>query len=119
VAIGGHYSDWYGSSAGGVAYVGGFTNSMPNVAYVFENALGNGNPRYVAEAAAHEAGHLFGLQHQAVWSGSTLVEGYNSGTGDWAPIMGTGYYADRTTWHRGPTRLLPPPCRTTCRSWPL
>jgi hypothetical protein len=103
VAIGGHYSDWYKSSAGGVAYVGGFTNSMPNVAYVFENALGNGNPRYVAEAVSHEAGHLFGLQHQAVWSGSTMVESYNSGSGSWAPIMGTGYYADRTTWHRGPT----------------
>lgn len=103
VAIGGHYSDWYKSSAGGVAYVGGFTNSMPNVAYVFENALGNGNPRYVGEAVSHEAGHLFGLQHQAVWSGGTLVEGYNSGSGNWAPIMGTGYYADRTTWHRGPT----------------
>jgi len=105
VAIGGHYSDWYGSSAGGVAYVGGFTNTMPNVAYVFEDALGNGNPRYVAEAAAHEAGHLFGLQHQAVWSGTTLVEGYNTGTGDWAPIMGTGYYADRTTWHRGTSSI--------------
>jgi hypothetical protein len=105
VAIGGHYSDWYGSSAGGVAYVGGFTNSMPNVAYVFENALGNGNPRYVAEAASHEAGHLFGLQHQAVWSGGTLVEAYNTGTGNWAPIMGTGYYADRTTWHRGLTSV--------------
>jgi hypothetical protein len=103
VAIGGHYSDWYGSSAGGVAYVGGFTNAMPNVAYVFEDSLGNGNPRYVAEAASHEAGHLFGLAHQAVWSGGTLTAGYNSGTGDWAPIMGTGYYADRTTWHRGPT----------------
>jgi hypothetical protein len=103
VAIGGHYSDWYKSSAGGVAYVGGFTNSMPNIAYVFENALGNGNPRYVGEAVSHEAGHLFGLQHQAVWSGGTLVEGYNSGSGNWAPIMGTGYYANRTTWHRGPT----------------
>ena len=101
VAIGGHYSDWYGSSAGGVAYVGGYANSMPNVAYVFEDALGNGNPRYVAEAAAHEAGHLFGLQHQAVWSGGRLVSGYNAGTDAWAPIMGTGYYAQRTTWHRG------------------
>jgi hypothetical protein len=101
VAIGGHYSDWYDSSAGGVAYVGGYTSSMPNVAYVFEDSLGNGNPRYVAEAAAHEAGHLFGLQHQAVWSGATLVSGYNPGTDTWAPIMGTGYYAQRTTWHRG------------------
>ncbi len=101
VVIGGHYSDWYGSSAGGVAYVSGYSNSLPNVAYVFADALGNGNPRYVAEAAAHEAGHLFGLQHQAVWSGSSLVSGYNAGTDAWAPIMGTGYYAQRTTWHRG------------------
>jgi hypothetical protein len=103
VAIGGNWSDWYGSSAGGVAYVGGFTNSLPSVAFVFEDALGNGNPRYLAEAISHEAGHLFGLQHQAVWSGSTLVVAYNSGSGNWAPIMGTGYYADRTTWHVGPT----------------
>ncbi|MEX2174847.1 MAG: choice-of-anchor D domain-containing protein [Pirellulaceae bacterium] len=102
VAIGGHYSDWYGSSAGGVAYVGGFYNALPNVAYVFEDALGNGNTRYLAEAISHEAGHLFGLQHQAVWSGGTLVDAYNSGDDRWAPIMGTGYYADRTTWHRGP-----------------
>jgi hypothetical protein len=105
VAIGGNWSDWYGSTAGGVAYVGGFVNSMPNVAFVFEDALGNGNPRYLAEAISHEAGHLFGLQHQAVWSGSTLVEGYNSGSGNWAPIMGTGYYAERTTWHRGTTSV--------------
>jgi hypothetical protein len=101
VVIGGHYSDWYGSSAGGVAYVSGYSNSLPNVAYVFEDSLGNGNPRYVAEAAAHEAGHLFGLQHQAVWSGGKLESGYHPGTDAWAPIMGTGYYAQRTTWHRG------------------
>ena len=107
VAIGGNWSDWYGSSAGGVAYVGGFANSMPNVAFVFEEALGNGNPRYMAEAISHEAGHLFGLQHQAVWSGSTLVEGYNSGTDGWAPIMGAGYYAQRTTWHRGTSATGP------------
>jgi hypothetical protein len=107
VAIGGHFSDWYGSSAGGVAYVGGFTNSLPSVAYVFAEALGNGNPRYVAEAASHEAGHLFGLQHQAVWSGSQLVEPYHTGTSNWAPIMGTGYHAERTTWHAGFTSLGP------------
>ena len=107
VAIGGNWSDWYGSTAGGVAYVGGFANGMPNVAYVFEDALGNGNPRYLAEAISHEAGHLFGLQHQAVWNGNTLASGYNSGSGDWAPIMGTGYYADRTTWHRGTSATGP------------
>jgi hypothetical protein len=107
VAIGGHFSDWYGSSAGGVAYVGGYTNSLPSVAYVFAEALGNGNPRYVAEAASHEAGHLFGLQHQAVWSGGKLIEAYHTGTSTWAPIMGTAYYAQRTTWDSGTTSLGP------------
>jgi hypothetical protein len=103
IAIGGNHSDWFGSPAGGVAYVGGFYNSAPNVAYVFEDALANGNPRYTAEAASHEAGHLFGLLHQATWSGGKLVEEYNSGNSQWAPTMGVGYYAERTTWHAGPT----------------
>lgn len=103
VAIGGSYSDWYGSSAGGVSYVGGFSNTASNVAYVFATTVGNGNPQYVAEAASHEAGHLFGLDHQATWSGGKLVTEYNSGNAAWAPIMGVSYYADRTTWSKGPT----------------
>ena len=103
IAIGGNYSDWFGDPAGGVAYIGGFYNSAPNVGYVFEAALGNGNSRFVAEAASHEAGHLFGLEHQSLWSGTTLVDPYNPGNDDWAPIMGVGYYSDRTTWHNGPT----------------
>jgi hypothetical protein len=103
IAIGGNYSDWYGSSAGGVAYVGGFYNSASNTGFVFEDAMANGNAKYTAEAASHESGHLFGLQHQAKWSGNTLVETYNSGSGDWAPIMGVGYYVTRTTWHNGAT----------------
>ena len=107
IAIGGNWSDWYGTSAGGVAFIGGFYNGAPNVGYVFENALINGNPKYTAEAASHEAGHLFGLEHQAKWSGSTLVETYSSGTGDWAPIMGVGYYVTRSTWHYGATPVSP------------
>jgi hypothetical protein len=103
IAIGGSSYDWYARSAGGVAYVGGFYNSAPNVGYVFDDNLGNGNPKYVAEAASHEAGHLFGLQHQAKWSGTTLVESYNSGGNGWAPIMGVGYYQERSTWHNGTT----------------
>lgn len=103
IAIGGDYSDWFGQSAGGVAYIGGFYNGAPNVGYVFEDALGNGNARYVAEAASHEAGHLFGLLHQAQWNGNTLVNSYSQGTSALAPIMGVGYYSQRTTWHNGPT----------------
>lgn len=107
VAIGGSSSDWYGSSAGGVAFVGGFYNSASNVAYAFENNLGNGNPKYTSEAVAHEAGHLFGLSHQALWNGNTLVTAYNQGDSAWAPIMGVGYYSTRTTWYNGPTSAGP------------
>lgn len=103
VAIGGSYSDWYGSAAGGVSYVGGFSGPASNVAYVFASTLSNGNPRYVAEAASHEAGHLFGLEHQATWSGGQLVAAYNSGTAALAPIMGNSYYAVRSTWNQGAT----------------
>jgi hypothetical protein len=103
IAIGGNYTDWYGSSAGGVAYVGGFYNFSSNVGYVFEAALGNGNAKYVAEAASHEAGHLFGLSHQSLYSGTTLVQTYNPGGSGWAPIMGNGYNQVRTTWHNGTT----------------
>jgi hypothetical protein len=103
VVIGGGYGDWYGHSAGGVSYVGGFSGPASNVAYVFSKTLAGGNPRYAAEAASHEAGHLFGLEHQATWSGGTLVEEYASGTASLAPIMGASYYATRTTWSSGPT----------------
>jgi Metallo-peptidase family M12B Reprolysin-like len=109
MAIGGNYSDWFGGSAGGVAYVGGFANGASNVGYVFEDALGNGNPKYVAEATSHEAGHLFGLAHQSEWSGGQLVTEYHAGNADWAPLMGVGYYADRTTWTNGPTAAGPSP----------
>lgn len=107
IAIGGSYSDWYGSVAGGVSYVGGFSSVASNVAFVFANTLDNGNPRFVAEAASHEAGHLFGLEHQATWSGGQLVTEYNAGTAVWAPIMGVGYYAERTIWANGPTTAGP------------
>jgi trimeric autotransporter adhesin len=104
IAIGGSYSNWYGTAAGGVAYVGGFANGSSNVGYVFENDLGS-SARYVAEASSHESGHLFGLRHQSVWSGGTLVETYNSGNASWAPIMGNSYSAARSTWYNGTTNV--------------
>jgi hypothetical protein len=107
VAIGGSYSDWYRTSAGGVSYVGGFAGNTSDVAFVFSNTLNNGNPRFVAEAVSHEAGHLFGLEHQAAWSSGKLVSQYNTGTTAWAPIMGDSYYAERTTWANGPTPAGP------------
>jgi hypothetical protein len=106
IAIGGNYSDWYGSSAGGVAFIGGFYNSSSNVGYVFEDAMG-GSSRYTAEAVSHEAGHLFGLRHQALWNGTTLVQPYYQGDANWAPIMGVAYYSARSTWYNGTTNQSP------------
>ena len=103
IVVGGHWRDWFGESAGGIAYIGGFYNSSPNVGFAFEDALGNGNPRYVAEAVSHEAGHLFGLQHQSLWSNGSMTSNYSSGSSLWAPIMGVSYYAQRTTWALGST----------------
>jgi hypothetical protein len=102
IAIGGDYSDWYGENAGGVAYVGGFAtdSSAPNVGFVFSRTLNN-VAKPIADAASHEAGHLFGLNHQSVWNGNSLVEEYNPGNNDWAPIMGASYDATRSTWHNG------------------
>lgn len=101
VAIGGNWSDWYGASAGGVAYVDAFTNGAPNVVFVFPKALSNGNARYVAEAASHEAGHGFGLLHQSTYSGTTKTAEYSTGDANWAPLMGVGFYSAVTTWHYG------------------
>lgn len=106
VCVGGSYSLWYGSSAGGVAYVGAFYNLSPNRAWVFEDNLGNGNAKYVAEAVSHEAGHTLGLQHHSTNDG-VCTNQYDSGSGSgetgWAPLMGVGYYQNRTTWSNGPT----------------
>jgi hypothetical protein len=102
IAIGGDYSDWYGENAGGVAHVAGFSDDYlaSNVGYVFSRTLSN-VPKYIADAASHEAGHLFGLNHQSVWMNGTLLDEYNSGNSDWAPLMGTSYDSVRSTWYNG------------------
>ncbi|SFI04251.1 zinc-dependent metalloprotease family protein [Planctomicrobium piriforme] len=103
VAIGGQYTDWLGSSAGGVAFLGSFTDSnYVNTCYVFSTSQGN-DIIGIAEAASHEAGHTFGLEHQSLYdSAGRKLQEYNPGDEDWAPIMGVGYYSIRTTWYDGP-----------------
>lgn len=101
--IGGSSSQWLGSAAGGVAYVGSFgksvsassvTNDVP--AFIFPTELSN-NAKYIAEAAAHEVGHTFGLYHSSQTNGNE----YYAGHADWAPIMGVGYYKDVVQWTKG------------------
>ena len=102
VAIGGSGQDWFGYDAGGVAYLDSFNWNTDTPAFVFENALGNGNEKYTAEAISHEVGHALGLDHDGR---NSPVEGYYQGQGSgetgWAPIMGVGYYQNLSQWSKG------------------
>lgn len=102
VVIGGSSYDWYGSGAGGVAYLNSFNWSSDTPAFVFNENLGNGSEKYVAEAAAHEAGHTLGLSHDGRNSPTeTYYKGHGSGDTGWAPIMGISYYESLTQWSKG------------------
>ncbi len=91
VAIGGSSYDWFGSGAGGVAYVGVF--SRPDLyyqpAYVFTAQLGNGFPKYVWEAVSHEVGHSLGLSHDGRSDTATYQEYYEGDPGPGIGAMGT------------------------------
>jgi hypothetical protein len=91
---------WY-PGAGGVAYVGVFDilNTGADLpCFVFTSNLAN-NERYIAEAASHEAGHTLGLSHDGKTGGTEYYSG--DPNGDWAPIMGVGYYKNVTQWSKG------------------
>lgn len=108
---------WAGGRYGGISYVGSFYGGFPNISYVFPGNLGNGIPRYSAEATAHEAGHGFGLVHQSDWVSGSKINEYSYGTytyhpelpgiqqprepGTKSPIMGNSYFADRGLWWKG------------------
>ena len=100
---------WYGQPAGGVALVGGFYTGSSNTAWVFPKNLSGGNPKTVAEATAHEGGHLFGLSHQSRWTmdadGKMVEQEYSTNGNDTArrPIMGSSYDSTRGLWWYGNT----------------
>ena len=96
---------WTGGKSGGLCYVNDFTvASVPNIAFVFSQNLAGGNARYTGDAASHESGHGFGLNHQSTYSGTTLVQEYSTGPGDGtAPLMGSSYAARRSLWWYGPS----------------
>jgi hypothetical protein len=104
VVIGGDGA-WTGSTVGGVAYVGSFYSSSPNIVYAFSDNLGKGHVKYTAEAAAHEAGHAFGLRHQSTYNGTTKTAEYNQGDANRAPVMGVSYYSARGVWWNGPSSV--------------
>ena len=91
---------------GGVAYVNSFSyysSAYPDAfipAWVFFDQLGNGYPKYVAEAASHEIGHNLNLNHDGTASVGYYT-GQGSGAAGWTPIMGVGYYKPVSQWDKG------------------
>jgi hypothetical protein len=93
VVIGGD-NRWLGAAAGGVAYLYSFTWSTDVPCFVFPENLGNGSPKFCAEAISHEVGHTLGLTHDGEFPEQdfkSYYEGHGSGATGWAPIMGVGY----------------------------
>lgn len=92
------------SGYGGIAWIGSFDWSTGEAAFVYSNNLGPDVARYIADAAAHEAGHSLGLSHDGQTLNGTTSEyyyGHGSGTTSWAPVMGAGYSANVVQWSRG------------------
>lgn len=79
------YNEWYGSNAGGVAYLNSLFWTTPEMAFVFSKLLGY-SVHNVAEAIAHEAGHTIGLRHQADCVNGVVINAYRVG-----PTMGNSY----------------------------
>lgn len=101
-------NSWYGSG-GGVAFVGGFASSFNvqerHTAWVFPDNLRSGDAKVIADAAIHEAGHLFGLNHQRTYDDSgekTDEYDNNSSSPIRAPILGVAYNSRRGLWSLGP-----------------
>jgi autotransporter-associated beta strand protein len=97
VCIGGSGNDWYGNNVGGVAFVGSFDSNQDVPCWVFTAGTGTG-AKNIAEATSHEVGHSLGLLHDGR---EVPNEGYYNGQGNWAPIMGVGYYEPITQWSKG------------------
>lgn len=98
---------WLGVAAGGVALLNTFGTGagVTPTCFVFAGLFG-GNALDMATAGSHEAGHMFGLEHQSVYdaAGNKTAEyspglGAADGTG---PVMGVGYGVTRTLWWFGP-----------------
>jgi hypothetical protein len=104
VAIGGSGLDWFGTKISGEEMFAAYTDpTQVNTAYVFPDDLG-GNPRLIADAVSHEAGHAYGLEHQSAFDASGNKTAEYSTNGDStvsAPLMGDPSLAARSTWWYG------------------
>jgi hypothetical protein len=102
VAIGGDGA-WLGVAAGGVAFVDTFSGTgVTPTCFAFSAGFG-GNTKGIADVSSHEAGHMFGLEHQSEYnaSGTKLQEYYGGLSDATAPIMGNSYVVTRSMWWFG------------------
>ena len=79
--------------SGGVAYIGSFSWGNETPCWVF-----NGGLKGAGEAGSHELGHTVGLRHDGR---NSPAEQYYGGNGNWAPIMGVGYYVNMVQFSKG------------------
>ncbi|MFC7945289.1 Ig-like domain-containing protein [Microbacterium oxydans] len=84
---------------GGIAWLGGTGSEYLSGALVFTEGTG-GSPKAIAEIAAHESGHNFGLEHDGI-SGAGGGEYYAPEDGVWGTIMGAAYYVPVSQWSAG------------------
>ena len=81
-------------NCGGVAYVGHWGTT--NMSYVQPALVFTTTTRSALEAGSHELGHNLGLRHDG-----NSTSSYYQGNNQWAPIMGTSYYASMATFDAG------------------
>lgn len=103
--------DWYGTGAGGTAYLNSFSWGDNTPCFVF-SALYSFSVKKIADAVSHEAGHTFGLRHQVLYNETCgIVNPYNPGTLDSGVIMGYSPGSLRAYWISGPNSI---PDTVTC-----
>lgn len=91
-------TNWYSTGASGIGYLGSFSWDSDTPCFVFTQQLAN-SAKNIAETASHELGHTLKLYHDGA-SGASATE-YYLGHGNWAPIMGAGFYRPITQFSRG------------------
>jgi hypothetical protein len=84
------------SSAGGIAFIGSFGSSIDTPVYVYRSGT-NG----VGEAISHEVGHSLWLSHDGTGSSSYYTGHGGTDETSWAPLMGSSYTRNVTTWDDG------------------
>ncbi len=79
---------------GGHAFIGAFDDVQDEPTFVYNSGF-----KGLSEAATHEVGHMLGLAHDGLTTGTTYYSGHQgSGQVGWAPIMGVAYNRPLGQW---------------------